>query len=190
MKFESTHAETLPLALVHDLCARGRTSWSTKKTLQKFVFKNVQGNEDTLERKLRGFEQSAKAWADRNRPELEAILIARSPRAACKLSTDTDRRMTPQNEKGLQKACYASQKDRRWWLKYCSHFRIIPDNHHVIILETYGDQDQKQRELTRKYLENLKEAKMETLKFIREVLEYENIPRDRTIGELMEALEK
>ena len=189
MKFESTHAETLPLALVHDLCAKGRTSWSTKKTLQKFVFRNTQGKH-TLEHKQRGFELSARAWADRNRPELEAIFIARSPRAACKLATDTDRRMTPLNEKGLQKACYESQKDRRWWLKYCSHFRIIPDNHPQILLETYGEQDKREKELTRKYLESLREAKTDTLKFIREVLEYENIPRDSSIKELMEALEK
>jgi len=189
MKFESTHAETLPLALVHDLCVKGRTSWSTKKTLQKFVFRNNEGKQ-SLEQKRREFELSAREWAHTNRPALEAIFITRSPRAACKLATDTDRRMTPRNEKGLQKACYESQKDRRWWLKYCSHFRIIPDNHPQILLETYGEQDKTEKEFTRKYLESLREAKTDTLKFIREVLEYENIPRDSSIKELMEALEK
>lgn len=187
MKFESTHAETLPLALVHDLCAKGRTSWSTKKTLQKFVFRNTRGKY-SLEHKQREFEQSAIEWAHINRPALEAIFITRSPRAACKLATETDRRMTPQNEKGLQKACYESQKDKRWWLKYCSHFRIIPDNHPQILLETYGTQDKTEKEFTRKYLQSLKEAKTETLKFIREVLQSENIPPDRPIRELIETL--
>lgn len=187
MKFETTHAETLPLALVHDLCVKGRTSWSTKKTLQKFVFRNTQGKY-SLEHKQREFELSAREWAHTSRPALEAIFITRSPRAACKLATDTDRRMAPRNEKALQKACYESQKDKRWWLKYCSHFRIIPDNHPQILLETYGTQDKTEKEFTRKYLQSLKEAKTDTLKFIREVLQSENIPPDRPIRELMETL--
>ncbi|NBT57264.1 hypothetical protein EBT16_00610 [bacterium] len=190
MKFQRKHAETLPLDVVVEICSKGRTTWWSSRTLQKFIFKESHGSPRGIDGRQKNFEFSAKEWANQNRAELEAILIARSPRAACKLATDTDRRMTPQNEKGFQKACYASQKDKRWWLKYCSHFRIIPDNHHVILLETYGEQDQKQKEHTKKYLEKLKEAKEETLKFIREVLESENIGLDRPIEELVEALKR
>lgn len=189
MKFQTTHAETLPLALVHDLCAKGRTSWSTRQTLQKFVFRNNDCKK-SHEQKSKAFQQSAHEWGRTNRQLLEAILIARSPRAAVGLATATNRRMKPQNEKGLQKACYESQKHKRWWLKYCSHFRIIPDNHPQILLETYGVQNKAEKEFTRKYLQSLREAKTDTLKFIREVLEYENIPRDSPIKELMEVLEK
>ena len=49
-------------------------------------------------------------------------------------------------------------------------------------------QEATEKEFTRKYLQNLKEAKTETLKFIREVLQSENIPPDRPIRELIETL--
>ena len=134
------------------------------------------------------FRSSAKEWTQNNRTELENTLIDRSPWAACKFATETNRRV--HDEKRLQEACYRSQKDKKWWLKYCTHFTIIPDNHHQIILETYGEQDHKDRQFTKAYLQRLKQAKNDALKFITEILDDKKMNRDRPIRDLMEILEK
>lgn len=187
--FGAEHAKTLPLELTLELCARGKTTWTTGIKLRRFVFKETAGDPRDTELKRKNFTESAFQWAKTNRHELEAILIERSTRVAFKFSTEINKRMSLENERTFQEDCYRQKNTIQWWLKYCEHFKIIPENHAQIVIETaFGKQDDKNQAASKRYISVLEDTKNKTLDFILEIMKSESLNEHNTIKELIEKL--
>jgi hypothetical protein len=184
-KFERSHAETLPLHIVMDMCSPGRHMpagsrqylWSLKfhETGECLVGDDYQA--------VNRFVLSAKAWAKENGPELESILMGRSTSAPVVWAAKNGRLA---KEKEFMELCRQTEKGRKHWIQYCHKFTIIPENQGEILLEVaFGDHSSKGKE----YLKKMQKTKSRCLSFVRMLMESEGIGPGEPIEKLLERLE-
>lgn len=184
LKFERSHAETLPLHIVMGMCSPGRLSsghrhylwaWMSRESRECLVGDDYQA--------VNRFILSAKAWAKENGPELESILMARSTSAPVVWAAKNGRLV---KEKEFMELCRQTEKGRKHWIQYCHKFTIIPDNHGEILLEVaFGDQSRKGKE----YLKKMHKTKRKCLSFVRMLMGSEGMLPEEPIQKLLEKLD-